>query len=197
MGSLALQEVSLCPRLVRSRLHARGLSARCLCGRAYPRVRRGVAHSEGQLRRSPAHDSSVFVWLIGSFICRFLRFVGSGPGISNHKSPCRKRPPRLHRSWGDRGAVGRYALQSCSKRKTCLRFGEPISKAANGGCRSIGAGGASFGMNSLLLAHVLTIAAFHLAENDGRQDREHPKDDQCLVHAMNHFHRVGMIARNE
>jgi hypothetical protein len=40
------------PGLVRSCLHARGLSARCLCGRAYPRVQRGVAHSEGQLRRS-------------------------------------------------------------------------------------------------------------------------------------------------
>src|SRR4029077_11514478 len=72
MGSLALQELGLYPGLVRSCLHARGLSAGCLCGRACPRVQRGVAHSEGQLRRSRAHDSSVFVWLIGSFICRFL-----------------------------------------------------------------------------------------------------------------------------
>src|SRR4029077_11949017 len=67
-----LRELGLYPGLVRSCLHARGLSAGCLCGRACPRVQRGVAHSEGQLRRSRAHDSSVFVWLIGSFICRFL-----------------------------------------------------------------------------------------------------------------------------
>ena len=66
MGSLALQELGLYPGLVRSCLHARGLSARCLCGRAYPRVQRGVAHSEGQLRRSRAHYSSVFVWLSGA-----------------------------------------------------------------------------------------------------------------------------------
>jgi hypothetical protein len=30
-------------------------------------------------------------------------------------------------------------------------------------------------VNSLLLAHVLAIAAFELAENDGRQDRESVK----------------------
>jgi len=88
MGSLALQELGLYPELVRSCLHARGLSAQCLCGRAYPRVQRGVAHSGGQLRRSRAHDSSVFVWLIGSFICRFPTVCRLGPGISNHKSAC-------------------------------------------------------------------------------------------------------------
>ena len=52
MGSLALQELGLYPGLVRSCLHARGLSARCLCGRACSRVQRGVAHSEEELRRS-------------------------------------------------------------------------------------------------------------------------------------------------
>ena len=60
-GFLALQKLGLYPALVRSCLHARGLSARCLCGRACPRLQRGVAHSEEELRRSQAHHSSVFI----------------------------------------------------------------------------------------------------------------------------------------
>src|ERR1700676_1693551 len=52
-------------------------------------------------------------------------------------------------------------------------------------------------VNSLLLAHVLTIAAFQFAENDGRQNREHPKNQQRLVNAVNHFRRIGTNTRNE
>lgn len=59
------------PGLVCSCLPTRGLNARCLCGRACPRVQRGLAHSEGELRRSPPTIRVYLSWLMGSFICRF------------------------------------------------------------------------------------------------------------------------------
>ena len=51
MGSLALQELGLYPGLVRICMHARGLSARCLCGRAYrpAQARKGAASMKGTL----------------------------------------------------------------------------------------------------------------------------------------------------
>src|SRR6202030_4116797 len=62
---------------------------------------------------------------------------------------------------------------------------------------SIPAKRSSLRVNSLLLAYVLTIAAFQFAKDSGRQNREHSERHKCLVNAMNHFHWIRMNARNE
>jgi hypothetical protein len=72
MGFLALPELGLYPGLVCSCLPAPGLSARRLCGRACPRLQRGVADSEKELRRSRAHHSCVFMLAYWDLICGLL-----------------------------------------------------------------------------------------------------------------------------
>ena len=62
---------------------------------------------------------------------------------------------------------------------------------------SIPAKRSSLRVNSLLLAYVLTIAAFQFAEDSGRQNREYSERHKFFVNAMNHFHWIRMNARNE
>src|ERR1700719_853483 len=94
-------------------------------------------------------------------------------------------------------ALGSH-LSNHAPAQDLLSVRRTIAKAPKGELPpSIPAKRSSLRVNRLLLAYVLTIAAFQFAEDSGRQNREHSESHKCLVNAMNHFHWIRMNARNE